>query len=246
GYNSIKYFNAMQLPFFYEENLPAKKNFMLSEETSRHIVQVLRMHENENLIITNGEGQVLTATLIKANRKNAEVEITNKSFIAKPASKISIAISLIKNTNRFEWFLEKATEIGVSEIIPVICGRTEKQHFRYDRMKNIVITAMLQSQQSWLPLLQVPVVIDELIKNAEQQNKYIAHCVDDKRMNLGSEKKPEGEQIILIGPEGDFTKDEIEAALKNNYIPVSLGQTRLRTETAGIVAAVLLLHKSGN
>lgn len=235
----------MQLPFFYEENLPEEENFLLSEETSKHIVQVLRMHENENLLITNGEGQVLTARLIKANRKNAEVQLINKSANAKPTPKVSIGISLIKNASRFEWFLEKATEIGVSEIIPVICGRTEKQYFRYDRMKNILISAMLQSQQSWLPLLQVPMIIEELIKNAEQQNKYIAHCVDDKRIHLGSEKKSEGDQIILIGPEGDFTKDEIEAALKNSYVPVSLGQTRLRTETAGIVAAILLLNKTG-
>ena len=109
------------------------------------------MHENENLLITNGKGQVLTARLIKANKKNAEVKIINKSVSPKRNPKVSIAISLIKNTNRFEWFLEKATEIGISEIIPIICERTEKQHFRYERMKNIIVSAMLQSQQAWLP-----------------------------------------------------------------------------------------------
>ena len=120
----------MQLPFFFEENPPIEGNFLLSEETSKHIVQVLRMHENENLLITNGKGQVLTATVIKANKKNAEVQIINKSDRPKHSAWVSIGISLMKNTNRFEWFSEKATEIGISEIIPLICNRSEKQHFR--------------------------------------------------------------------------------------------------------------------
>jgi 16S rRNA (uracil1498-N3)-methyltransferase len=236
----------MQLPFFFEENFSTEGNFILSEEASKHIVQVLRMHENENLLITNGKGQVLTTRLVKANKKNAEVQIINKSVRPKIIPEISIGISLIKNTNRFEWFLEKATEIGVSEIIPIICERTEKQHFRYDRMKNIIVSAMLQSQRAWLPALHEPAKFDVIIKNSPHQNKYIAHCIDDKKQQLVSEVNSKGGQIILIGPEGDFTKDEIAIALKNNYIPISLGETRLRTETAGIVAAVLLLNKSIN
>jgi 16S rRNA (uracil1498-N3)-methyltransferase len=236
----------MQLPFFFEENFSGEENFTLSEETSKHIVQVLRMHENENLLITNGKGQVLTTRLIKANKKNAEVQIIDKSVSPKLPPKISIAISLIKNANRFEWFLEKATEIGVSEIIPIICERTEKQHFRYDRMKNVIVSAMLQSQQIWLPELHEPAKFDVIIKNSMHKNKYIAHCIDDKKNRLNNESISNGDQIILVGPEGDFTKDEVTAALKNNYIPISLGETRLRTETAGIVAAVLLLNKSIN
>ena len=174
----------MQLPFFFEENFSTEGNFILSEEASKHIVQVLRMHENENLLITNGKGQVLTTRLVKANKKNAEVQIINKSVRPKIIPEISIGISLIKNTNRFEWFLEKATEIGVSEIIPIICERTEKQHFRYDRMKNIIVSAMLQSQQAWLPILHEPVKFDVIIKNSPHQNKYIAHCIDDKKQQL--------------------------------------------------------------
>jgi len=234
----------MQLPFFFEENFSTEGNFILSEEASKHIVQVLRMHENENLLITNGKGQVLTTRLVKANKKNAEVQIINKSVRPKIIPEISIGISLIKNTNRFEWFLEKATEIGVSEIIPIICERTEKQHFRYHRMKNVMVSAMLQSQQAWLPALHEPAKFDVIIKNSPHQNKYIAHCIDDEKQHLHNEVISKEDQIILIGPEGDFTKDEIATALKNNYIPVSLGETRLRTETAGIVAAVLLLNKS--
>jgi 16S rRNA (uracil1498-N3)-methyltransferase len=234
----------MQMPFFFEENFSAEENFILSEDTSKHIVQVLRMHENENLLITNGKGQVLTARIIKANKRNTEVQIINKSVRPKLIPEISIGISLIKNINRFEWFLEKAAEIGVAEIIPIICERTEKQHFRNDRMKNIIVSAMLQSQQAWLPVLHEPAKFDVIIKNSPHQNKYIAHCIDDNKKQLSNEVISKEDQIILIGPEGDFTKEEVTSALKNNYIPVSLGETRLRTETAGIVAAVLLLNKS--
>ena len=233
----------MQLPFFFEENLPREGNFILNEETSRHIAQVLRMHENENLLLTNGKGQVLTAAIVKAHKKNTEVQIINKSEKPKQFQIASIAISLIKNTSRFEWFLEKATEIGVSEIIPLVCERTEKQHFRYDRMKNIIVSAMLQSRQVWLPVLHEPSKFNAVITDTRHQNKFIAHCVDYKKQQLRDEAILKGETIILIGPEGDFTKDEIAAAVQNNFIPVSLGETRLRTETAGIVAAVLLLNR---
>ncbi len=233
----------MQLPFFFEENLPGAETFKLSEETSRHIVQVLRMRENENLLVTNGKGQVLTTRLINANKKNAEVQIISESVFPQIAPPISIGISPIKNTNRFEWFLEKATEIGVSCIHPIICERTEKSHFRYDRMKNIMVSAMLQSRQSWLPILHEPVNFKMIIEDQRHKNKYIAHCIDGEKNHLNKEVISKEDQILLIGPEGDFTKEEVTAAFKNNYIPVSLGETRLRTETAGIVAAVLLLNK---
>ena len=236
----------MQLPFFFEENLPCDETVILSEETSRHIVQVLRMRENENLLVTNGKGQVLTTRLVKANKKNAEIQIISKSASPKIIPQISIGISPIKNTNRFEWFLEKATEIGVSHIIPIICERTEKSHFRYDRMKNIIVSAMLQSRQAWLPTLHQPINFKMIIEDQRYENKYIAHCIDDEKNHLDREVISGRDQIALIGPEGDFTKEEVTAALKNNYVPISLGETRLRTETAGIVAAVLLLNKSIN
>src|SRR6185295_12899984 len=154
---------------------------------------------------------------------------------------ITIAISLLKNTNRFEWFLEKATEIGVSEIIPLICERTEKQKFRYDRMKGICISAILQSQQTWLPILNEPKQFDDIvIQQFDQQQKFIAHCDESSVKKQLSTLQSFNSSIIFIGPEGDFTKDEIKLALENNFVPVSLGETRLRTETAGIVAASLL------
>jgi 16S rRNA (uracil1498-N3)-methyltransferase len=232
----------MQLPFFYIESFDATaKSIVLDEDTSRHIVQVLRMKDGENLNLTDGKGNLITAEIIEGHKKHCEVRIEEIKHKAQGTRKISIAISLLKNTNRFEWFLEKATEIGVSEIIPLICERTEKQKFRYDRMKQLCISAMLQSQQCWLPLLHEPKQFNHLaIQQFNDQQKFIAHCDESSDKKQLSTFQPFSFSTILIGPEGDFTKDEIEFALKNNFIPVSLGETRLRTETAGVVAAALL------
>jgi 16S rRNA (uracil1498-N3)-methyltransferase len=156
---------------------------------------------------------------------------------------VSIAISLIKNNSRFEWFLEKATEIGVSEIIPLICERTEKQNFRLDRMKTILVSAMLQSQQTWLPALYEPIKFTQFITSAIDAKKMIAHCEEgENKRSLVSETGMKKNKLILIGPEGDFSTNEVEAALANNFTAVALGETRLRTETAGIVAASLLCN----
>jgi 16S rRNA (uracil1498-N3)-methyltransferase len=166
---------------------------------------------------------------------------TNSRICHHPKKKeeICIGISLLKNTGRFEWFLEKATEIGVTEIIPLLCERTEKQHFRYERMRQIVISAMMQSKQTWLPSLQEPAPVAKVFNASTYDIKYIAHCEDELKSPLADFRKPRKAQI-LIGPEGDFTSDEISAAREKGYVPVSLGETRLRTETAGVVAAVLL------
>lgn len=217
-------------------------SFTLTEETSKHIIQVLRMKEGEQLRLTNGRGKIITAEIINEHKKATGVKVISTSNIPPRTSNITIAISLIKNNSRFEWFLEKATEIGVSEIIPLLCERTEKQNFRHDRMKNILISAMLQSQQAWLPALHEPVKFKEIIKNSAYQKRFIAHCDEDEKATIGNQSINQS-SIILIGPEGDFTKEEIASAKQNNFIPVSLGETRLRTETAGIVAAVLLNQK---
>jgi 16S rRNA (uracil1498-N3)-methyltransferase len=236
----------MQLPFFFEENIPLSSSFTLNEETSRHIVQVLRMNKGEKLHVTNGRGGIITAALISANKKGAQVDVLERSFISGRTFKIIIGISLLKNKNRFEWFLEKAAEIGVSEIIPLLSERTEKQHFRQDRMKHILISAMLQSEQAWLPVLQEPRKYLEIIQGTQFKNKYIAHCRKDQKKFFASELSMDGDRLILIGPEGDFTNEEIEAALNNKFIAVSFGGTRLRTETAGLVAAVLFSNTKNN
>jgi 16S rRNA (uracil1498-N3)-methyltransferase len=231
----------MALPFFYAEELTASTTqYVLSEETSKHVVQVLRMGIGEQLQLTDGKGNLFTAAIIDDNRKRCQVKIIDIQKQAAATRQINIAISLVKNNTRFEWFLEKATEIGVSEIIPLICERTEKQSFRHDRMKAILVSAMLQSQQCWLPNLHEATKFTELIKKSAHQQKLIAHCEEDKKQSINQYINQSNNQLICIGPEGDFSKEEIALALKNNFIPVALGDTRLRTETAGIVAATLL------
>jgi len=145
----------MALPFFYKEDLVVSStNVVLDESTSKHIVQVLRMQNGEQLQLTNGKGALFTVEITDNNRKKCTVKVIEKLKIKNSKLNISIGISLIKNATRFEWFLEKATEIGVSEIIPLICSRTEKNTFKLDRMKSILVSAMLQSKQCWLPVLQ--------------------------------------------------------------------------------------------
>jgi 16S rRNA (uracil1498-N3)-methyltransferase len=235
----------MALPFFYKEDINlTTTDIVLDEATSKHVVQVLRMQPDEQLQLTNGRGNLFTAAIMDDNRKKCAVRIIQKPEIGKPKSEIVIAISLLKNTTRFEWFLEKATEIGVTEIIPLICERTEKNAFKFERCNSILISAMLQSQQCWLPVLQEPVKYANMpVGKYANMQKFIAHCIDeDNKQPLHQHISPLGHQLICIGPEGDFTKQEIEWALQNNFMPVSLGNTRLRTETAGVVAAVLLTN----
>jgi 16S rRNA (uracil1498-N3)-methyltransferase len=236
----------LPLPFFYKEDLVASStDVMLDEATSKHIVQVLRMQNGEQLQLTNGKGFLFTAVITDNNRKRCSVNILQTTNLKPPTLNISIAISPVKNNTRFEWFLEKATEIGVTEIIPLICNRTEKTVFKFERMKSILVSAMLQSQQCWLPLLHEPTKFIEFVKSSTHQQKFIAHCMDDAKRNLTDlNNESLSSKIILIGPEGDFTPDEIELALQNQFSAVSLGSTRLRTETAGMVAATLLVNLS--
>ncbi|HMK24471.1 MAG TPA: RsmE family RNA methyltransferase [Chitinophagaceae bacterium] len=235
----------MALPFFYISNYDgSQKQIVLDEETSKHIVQVLRMKAGAQLNLTDGKGNLLTCEIINDHKKHCSVEVTATSYQQPATRKVSVAISLLKNTNRFEWFLEKVTEIGVTEIIPLICERTEKERFRYERMQGICISAMLQSQQVWLPVLHEPVRFEDLMmRRFEDAVKFIAHCLEADKQQLRDHQIVKSSNcLIAIGPEGDFTKEEVELALQHGFIPVSLGETRLRSETAGVVAATLLCH----
>ena len=232
----------MALPYFYLSEYHQGQNLLeLGEETSKHIVQVLRMKKGESLQLTDGQGHLLTAKIEQEHKKKALVKVTHEQTTFREAREITIAISLVKNNNRFEWFLEKATEIGVTSIVPLLCTRTEKIHFRHDRMNSILVSAMLQSQQSWLPMLHEPTSFNKTMEGISAAQKFIAHCVEENKQDLKEMLRPvQPSQLILIGPEGDFTQDEIQQALAHQFVPVSLGPFRLRTETAGIVAAVLM------
>ena len=205
------------------------------------------MQNGEQLQLTDGKGNLFTCKIIDNNRKRCAVTILTTQYSPSNIRRIAIAISILKNTNRFEWFLEKATEIGIVEIIPIVCTRTEKQNFKTERLQSILISAMLQSQQCWLPKMGEPVNYNKLLEGMntlQDTQKFIAHCEHQNSKSELNTKllEPSTSTLILIGPEGDFTKEEIELALSHHFIPVSLGNTRLRTETAGIVAAVLLSH----
>lgn len=232
----------MALPFFYKEDIDSVAvEWLLDEDTSKHIVQVLRMQNQAMLQLTNGRGDLFTAEITDNNRKKCAVRVLSFDHLERAENNITLAISLIKNNHRFEWFLEKATEIGVSQIVPLICTRTEKTAYKFERMKSILVSAMLQSQQSWLPILLEPIKFSAFVNQATAMKKFIAHCENSENKIQLHGCRPFTESLMLVGPEGDFTIDEIAIALQNNFIPVSLGNTRLRTETAGVVAATLLV-----
>lgn len=240
-------FIDMSIPFFY---IPAHHNFqnqfVLDEDTSRHVVQVLRMKKGEQLNLTNGEGHLLLVQITDDHKKHCEVRVIDTNIVPRIKRRISIAISLLKNPSRFEWFLEKAAEIGVNEIVPLLCERTEKEKFRHDRLNGILVSAMLQSQQAWLPVLHEPIAYDLFFKQEEVvniQQKFIAHCEEGMKNELTASRPYAGTSLIMIGPEGDFSSREIELAIQNGFIAVSLGNTRLRAETAAVVAAVLLRNE---
>lgn len=229
----------MAAPYFYEPLISSNHtSFELSEESSKHAVQVLRMEAGETIQLTNGQGGLFTATITLAHKKHCQVSVATATQIPMPEKQHAIAVSPLKNNSRIEWFLEKATELGIHRIIPLICQRTEKQVVKQERWQQILIAAMLQSQQAWLPTLDAPTKFADTIQASYTGNKLIAHC-------LPNEKKPLNvfaaeNSLILIGPEGDFTESEIELALSAGFQPVSLGSTRLRTETAALTAAVVL------
>jgi 16S rRNA (uracil1498-N3)-methyltransferase len=232
------------MAFFYVPVLDRTQSSMVLEEaTSKHMVQVLRMQNGEEVHLTNGQGRIARATITDNHRKQCRVQIIHFTEQPGPIPHVTLAVSMIKNTSRWEWLLEKATEIGVQRIVPLVCQRTEKTNFKADRMQGILISAMLQSQQCWLPELTAPVKFGQWLPGDAADTKYIAHCIS------GSEKSQLADQVrqsakhrlILIGPEGDFTPEEIQLALAAGYTPVSLGQSRLRTETAAIVAAAWMV-----
>jgi 16S rRNA (uracil1498-N3)-methyltransferase len=236
----------MTLPYFFVEQLVSPgQSLVLSEEQSKHIVQVLRMQKEQQILLTNGKGSKAHSVIADDHRKRCQVNIISVEKEEEQLPKVSIGISLIKNASRFEWFLEKATEIGVNEIIPLICERTEKEKFRFERMQNILISAMLQSQQCWLPVLHEPTPFENVLEKNHGGQNFIAHCLPEQKQQLSflihhSPFTIHHSSLILIGPEGDFTEKEIQLALNKSFIPVALGNTRLRTETAGIVSASIL------
>ena len=232
------------LPYFFEPSIEASStHFELSEPTSKHCVQVLRMRAGERLHLTDGVGNLYTASIVEPDKKKTVIKIDSVVHTPAPIKNVCIAIGLLKNTGRFEWFLEKVTEMGVTKIVPLICERSERSNLKQERMHGVLVAALIQSKQTWLPMLTEPLSVAAFIKEHPAAQGLIAHCEEGNKTEL-KDIATHNDTSILIGPEGDFTETEIETALSAHYVPVSLGSTRLRTETAGMVAAALLLYKN--
>lgn len=227
--------------FFVAELRSGDKHVELDEVTARHIVQVLRMKAGDMLLLTNGKGLKAVGEVLTTGKKSCSVTIVSEEQFSDERPSTSIAISPLKNAARFEWFLEKAAELGIKKIVPLISKRTERQNYKEERWKTILVSAMQQSQQHWLTELSEPVSFDSFIRDASSSHRFIAHCLPAVKTELQTIDWKD-DALILIGPEGDFTAEEVKMAVEAGYTEVSLGNTRLRTETAAITAAVLLTH----
>ena len=231
----------MQL-FYNSEISTETKQLTFDKIESRHIVRVLRKKESDILHITNGKGFLFDAKIIIASDKKCIAEIIEVQEKPKPWDYyLHIAIAPTKNNDRYEWFLEKATEIGIDEITPIICSNSERRNIKLERFEKIIQSAMKQSLKFTLPKINEPIKFGDFINQKNEGTLCIAHCEDDNNKNLlKSVVNPSEKTTILIGPEGDFSPQEITKALAKKYIPISLGESRLRTETAGLVAVNLV------
>jgi 16S rRNA (uracil1498-N3)-methyltransferase len=227
----------MALPVFYHNGqIIASADIELDESTAKHIVQVLRMQEGELIKITNGQGIAADCRIKDTGKKRCIISVGEVKDIPPPLARLHLVVAFTKNSSRNEWVLEKATELGVSAIIPLLAHRTEREKFRYERWHNILVSAMLQSQQYYLPQLHEPMNLEKVLEHsATIPEKYIAHCMEDEeKKNLSHLLNVGKDAIILIGPEGDFTEDEVNLCKQNDYRSISIAGQRLRTETAAM------------
>lgn len=226
----------MQL--FYNPEISEKDSQVIfNRDESRHIAKVLRKNEGDILNITNGEGLLFEAEIIKADVKQCLAKIISVDKQPPPPYYLHMAVAPTKMNDRFEWFLEKAMEIGVHEITPVICDHSERKVVKLNRFERVLQSAMKQSLHYRMPKLNEPINYSDFINTAVEGDKFIAYCEDKtEKSYLQKEIKPKEKIIILIGPEGDFSPEEIQTALNSGWKAVSLGESRLRTETAAIVA----------
>ena len=210
---------------------------VLGEEESWHCIKVLRLHEGAQINLTDGVGNLYQGHLAKISHKACLVEIIDVTRKKKRNSwKLNMAIAPTRNIERFEWFLEKATEIGIDEITPLICEHSERKTVKLQRLEKVIVSAMKQSLKFWLPRLNEPTTFRDFISGGFTGQKFIAWCETGNESELHNIYQKGSDVLIMVGPEGDFSKTEMELAMKSGFVPVSLGESRLRTETAGIVA----------
>ncbi len=225
----------MQL--FYNATInEATETFSFDREESKHIIKVLRKKDGDILFVTNGLGVLFKTEIILASDSKCTVQIVSFEKTTPAPFRLHLAVAPTKMNDRYEWFLEKATEIGIQEITPIICDRSERKVINPERFDKIILSAMKQSNELYLPKLNPAISFKEFMKQKNNGLQLIAHCEETDKKTLKSVLQSNTDVTILIGPEGDFSNKEIALALEQNYIPVSLGNTRLRTETAAVVA----------
>ena len=233
----------MQL--FFNENISTNDTEILfPKEESKHIVKVLRKGEGDFVYITNGKGVLFKAEISLATTNKCLAQIIETTTQKKSKLHIHLAVAPTKMNDRYEWFLEKATEIGIQEITPIICDHSERKVIKIERFKKIIQSATKQSLRFHMPIINDAVTLSDFIKSHKNETLFIAHCEETERKSLKKELSNTNSKsfTVLIGPEGDFSSKEIELALANNYSPVMLGETRLRTETAAIVATHSIIY----
>ncbi|TYP74195.1 16S rRNA (uracil(1498)-N(3))-methyltransferase [Aquimarina intermedia] len=225
----------MQL--FYSTDLTEQAStYSFSKEESKHIHKVLRKSEGDRLHVTNGKGLLCKGIITFANAQRCDILIEETHLTPPKPYRLHMVVAPVKMNDRFEWFLEKATEIGVDEITPILCDHSERKVIKPERYEKILQSAMKQSQQTFLPKLNGLIPFSEFLTQEQKGILCIAHCEDGQKQNLKTLVVPKQEITILIGPEGDFSPDEIQKALNYKFQPITLGATRLRTETAAIAA----------
>ncbi len=221
---------------FYTPEIENEKSFTLNENESKHAIRVLRLKVGDNLTLVNGLGSFFDATITDDNPKRCEVEITKTTIENNTKPQLHIAIAPTKNNDRTEWFIEKCTEIGISQISPILCKHSERKKIKEERFVKTAVSAMKQSLKATLPLVTELTPFNKFITQPFDGNKYIAHCYSENQKHY-KDLYTKGENcLILIGPEGDFSADEVKLAIENGFEPITFGASRLRTETAGVVA----------
>lgn len=228
----------MQL-FYTPEIHPQHRIFVLSEAESKHAVRVLRMASGDRLHLVDGRGGRYTAVVTDAHPKRTVLEIEGvQTGYGSRSYHLHIAVAPTKNIERVEWFLEKATEVGIDEITPIICEHSERKEVRSERLNKVMVAAMKQSLKACLPKLNEAVKLSDFLNDDVEGQRFIAHCAEGEKRYLSQCISRSGHYSILIGPEGDFSETEIEAAMQRGYVPITLGDARLRTETAALMACL--------
>lgn len=231
------------MQIFYTPDIePHHTSFLLSEEESKHAVRVLRLTVGEKIQLVDGRGALYETEILDAHPKRTTLRILAvKESLGNLPYEIHIAVAPTKNIDRIEWFLEKATEVGLTEYTPIICEHSERKEVKVERLEKVAIAAMKQSLKAYLPKINPAISFQKFIEAQQGKDdvlKGMAHCVDSEKSYILSSFAPKKKYLILIGPEGDFSEKEISQALDAGFIPLSLGEARLRTETAALTSVI--------